>query len=168
MTNRMSLCLLSAAIVVGGCSSSNGGAGGGSDVPKEAYELAKARVLDLGFKNCGDFWGSVYKKDNPLDFTTPAEYQFKNLQMQVQTFPKTISEADKLNGIQWQGMVSVVGRLRCTIYGPVDAGGEWKVHDGRFRDGFAGCLSSMIACEFPPPAATSAFNYLEFVAAGAA
>ncbi len=129
MTNHMSLCLLSAAIVVCGCSSSNGGAGGGSDVPKEAYELAKAQVLDLGFRNCGDFWGSVYKKDNPLDFTTPAEYQFKNLQMQVQTFPKTISEADKLNGIQWQGMVS----LSADVYRERPIGGkEWS----RWSDGF--------------------------------
>jgi len=67
---------------------------------------------------------------NPLDFTTPAEYQFKNLQMQVQTFPKTISEADKLNGIQWQGMVS----LSADVYRERPIGGkEWS----RWSDGFA-------------------------------
>ncbi len=101
MTNRMSLYVLCAAVVVGGCSSGKGGGAENSDVPREAYELAKAQVLDLGFKNCGDFWGSFYKKDNPLDFTNPAEYQFKNLQMKVDTFPRTVTEADKLNGIQW-------------------------------------------------------------------
>jgi len=135
MKHRTRICILAAALVIGGCSSGNGGGGNGggggsnSDVPKEAYDMAKAQVLDLGFKNCGEFWGSVYKKDNPLDFTVPAEYQFKNIQMKVDTFPKTVSEADKLNGIQWQGIVSLSADV--TRERPI-GGKEW----GRWTDGF--------------------------------
>ncbi len=135
MTNRMRLCVLCAAVVVGGCSSGKGGGAENSDVPREAYELAKAQVLDLGFKNCGDFWGSFYKKDNPLDFTNPAEYQFKNLQMKVDTFPRTVTEADKLNGIQWQGIVSLSADV--TRERPIGAK-EWSQWSNGFSAAFTG------------------------------
>ncbi len=107
----MKLCVLSVVLVVAACSHGKGGAAANSDVasdvPKEAYDVAKAQVLDVGFKNCGDVWGSVYRKLGPTDFSSNTEYQFKNLRMKIETFPKTLSEADKMNGLQWQGQISL-------------------------------------------------------------
>jgi len=105
MQNRLSLLLLSVGFLVGGCSSGSGAAGAGPNVPSAALDAAKAQILDVSFKNCGDFWGSVYKKDNPLDFTSPGEYQFKNLKMVIEENRMPLSEAQKMNGLQWFGFI---------------------------------------------------------------
>jgi hypothetical protein len=106
MKNRISLCILSAGFLVGGCSSGTNAAGAGPNVPSEALDAAKAQILDVSFKNCGEFWGSVYKKLNPLDFTPTGEFQFKNLKMTVEGDRMPLTEAQKMNGIQWMGLIN--------------------------------------------------------------
>jgi hypothetical protein len=109
MKHSLISCALSVAFGLAACSSGgSGGAGASPGVPSEAYEAAKAQILDVSFKNCGDFWGSVYTKDpNALDFTAAKEYQFKNLQLHVETFSLPLTDADKLNGLQWRGQISL-------------------------------------------------------------
>ena len=105
MKNSLKIYIGSVAVVLAACSSDDKGGGNAARpvVPTAVYDAAKAQ-MDISFKNCGDFWGSVYKKDNPLDFTNPAEYQFKNLKMSLRPgIPP--SEAQKLNGIQWDGWI---------------------------------------------------------------
>jgi len=106
MNNRVSLCILSAGFLVGGCSSGSGAAGAGPNVPSAALDAAKAQILDVSFKNCGEYWGSVYKKLNPLDFTPTGEFQIKNLKMVVEGNRMPLTDAEKLNGIQWQGYIN--------------------------------------------------------------
>lgn len=106
MKSRMSLCILSAGLLVDACSSGTGSAGAGPNVPKEAFDAAKTQILDVSFKNCGEFWGSVYKKLDPLDFTPTGEFQFKNLKMAVDGNRMPLTDAEKLNGIQWEGYIN--------------------------------------------------------------
>ncbi len=106
MKNSLKIYLAPLALMLAACSSgdkSGAGAAASPGVPKEVEDAAKAQ-MDVSFKNCGDFWGSVYKKENPMDFTNPAEYQFKNLKMSVRPgFPP--SQAQKMNGLQWDGFI---------------------------------------------------------------
>jgi len=135
MKHCMTLGTLLITLVTAACSSGgNGGAGASPGVPNEAYEAAKAQVLDVSFKNCGDFWGSVYKKDpNALDFTAAKEYQFKNLKLNLETFPTPLTEADKANGLQWRGQVSFAADA--TRERPI-GGKDWSPWSDGFRAAF--------------------------------
>ena len=104
MNSSLKIYMGSAALALAACSSGGkGGAAAKSDIPKEVYAAAQAQ-MDASFKNCGEFWGSAYKRTNPLDFTNPAEYQFKNVKVSVRRgFPP--SDAQKMNGIEWDGWI---------------------------------------------------------------
>lgn len=106
MKNSLAICLAPLTLMLAACSSGGrSGADANSDVPKEASDAARTQILEVSFKNCGEYWGSVYKRTNPLDYTTQGEFQFKNLRMVVEKFGGPLSEADKMNGIQWEGLI---------------------------------------------------------------
>jgi hypothetical protein len=106
MKNIMKLYLLSCALILAVGSPGNSRAAANSDVPQGAWDIAKAQVFDVGFKRCGEYWGSFEKKPPPM-VGSDTEYQFKNLRMVIEKSPFGLSTAQKMNGLQWEGQINL-------------------------------------------------------------
>ena len=86
---------------------------------QEAVDLAKKRMAPFIVK-CGK---NIYVKYEKEDFEKDRNYALSPKPVEVSVVRSSISEADKMNGVEWAGTLSF------TIVGPYQSASQAKVYE---------------------------------------